>query len=54
MAEIIEREVDYFKWCSSCKHLMKKGTEDPCNDCLSQFKNTNTDKPVYYEEPDKE
>lgn len=53
MSEIIEREVDYFKWCSSCKHLMKKGYEEPCNECLTQFKNTNTDKPVYYEEPDK-
>ena len=47
--EIKEQEVDYYKYCRDCKHISKKGTEDPCNECLTLFTNDNTDRPVLFE-----
>ena len=47
--EIVDQMVDYDKFCKSCKHRKLKGHYDPCNDCLDNPANTNTNKPMYYE-----
>lgn len=51
--EIIDNIIDFDKYCDTCKHRDLKGHFDPCNDCLDNPVNTNSAKPVYYEE-DKE
>lgn len=28
------REVDFYGYCKNCKHYLKEGYDDPCNDCL--------------------
>ena len=39
-----------FQWCKKCKHFAKLDTEEPCDDCLNEFTNTDSHKPVYFEE----
>lgn len=46
----IERIVDFKKYCETCKHRNVKEIKDPCNDCLDNPVNTNSHKPIYYEE----
>ena len=47
--EVIYKEVDFHKYCPSCKHKSKKDSEDPCNECLSEPMNVNTSKPMKWE-----
>lgn len=42
--------VDFEKHCKTCKHNKLKETLDPCNGCLDNPINENSDKPVCYEE----
>ena len=42
--------VDFEKYCKTCKHEKLKENCDPCNDCLDYAVNTNSEKPVHYEE----
>lgn len=47
--EVIYKEVDFHRYCASCKHLVKKETEEPCSECLEETVNSNTSKPVKWE-----
>lgn len=44
------REVNYGKYCVSCKHADCLENEDPCFECLDSPLNLYTDKPVNWEE----
>lgn len=44
------QEVDFAKYCKTCKHEKKEGTEDPCNDCLVYAVNHYSSKPVHWED----
>lgn len=47
------REVDFHKYCPKCKYWDIEEIMNPCNECLGEPCNKNSEKPVYYE-PDKE
>lgn len=47
--EIVDKFVDFYSYCVSCKHRDKKETENPCDECLKEPVNTNTSKPVRWE-----
>lgn len=47
--DIIKREADFEKYCQTCKYKDLNEVKDPCNDCLDQTYNYDTDKPVKYE-----
>lgn len=44
------KEVYYDQYCESCKHHSASEDESPCCDCLNEPVNTNSHKPVYWEE----
>ena len=44
------REVDFHKYCDTCKHRNLDEVKDPCNECLSEPINLYTDKPTKWEE----
>ena len=44
------KEVLYYVYCKKCKYASKSEAEDPCWDCLNQPVNTDSHKPVYFEE----
>ena len=48
--ETIEKEVYFGKYCSTCKHEKVSEQDDPCYDCLNQFTNTYSHKPINWEE----
>lgn len=48
--EIVEKIVDFDKYCENCKYKDTKETEDPCNECLDNPTNINTKKPINYKE----
>lgn len=48
MPDIQQFEVDFNTYCKLCKHKDVLETDDPCNECLEQFWNWNTSKPVNY------
>ena len=50
--EIIDREVRFDIWCSSCKHEKDSECEDPCYECLNYPVNTQSEKPVNWEDKD--
>lgn len=43
-------EVLFDVYCGSCKHWDKPGFFEPCNECLGNPVNSNSHKPIYYEE----
>ena len=47
--DIIEREVMFEKYCSKCKYSGLAEHKDPCNECLDQPFNEQTDKPVKFD-----
>lgn len=47
------REVDFNKYCVTCKYLEVDEVEDPCNECLDEPYNEYTDKPIKWEEKSK-
>ena len=44
--------VDFGKYCKSCKHADKSELEDPCFECMDEFINLHSDRPVKWEESD--
>lgn len=46
--ELVFKEVYFDQYCSTCIHKDKKESEDPCWDCLNEFVNTYSHKPLYY------
>lgn len=50
MEEICELIVNFHEYCGKCKHFLKKESSYPCRECLSYPTNTNTSKPLKYEE----
>ena len=48
--EIIDKEVNFHKYCESCKHRNKKEKESPCDECLEESANAYSSKPVRWEE----
>lgn len=48
--EINEKFIDFDKYCETCKYKDLEEFKDPCNECLGNPVNMNSDRPVYYEE----
>lgn len=44
------KEVDFAKYCKTCKFSELPEYEDPCDDCLMYPVNENSHKPVKWEE----
>ena len=44
------KEVHFHSYCPSCRHYEKKEEQEPCRTCLDEPVNTNSHKPVKYEE----
>lgn len=51
--EDIYKEVDFKKYCKTCKHKELEENFDPCCDCLDYGCNSESEKPVNWEEKDK-
>ena len=51
---ITTKEVRFDIWCAKCKHKDKAEGEEPCHDCLDYGGNEDSEKPVRFEEPEKE
>lgn len=45
-----EKIVAFDIWCPKCKHRDKKEHQQPCDDCLSEPVNVDSQKPVNWEE----
>ena len=50
LMENIYKEVDFKTYCKTCEHKDLEEKFDPCNDCLAEPMNANSDKPVYWKE----
>lgn len=48
--DVIYKEADFEKYCKTCEHRDRDEKCDPCNDCLAEPMNTNSEKPVYWKE----
>ena len=48
--ENIYKEVDFKTYCKTCEHKDLEEKFDPCNDCLAEPMNANSDKPIYWKE----
>lgn len=46
----MDKEVYFYEHCKTCKYQNKSETDEPCNDCLSNPINTDSHKPVNWEE----
>lgn len=44
------RIVEFDKYCEKCKHKDCKEYIDPCHSCLNEPVNTNSRKPIYFEQ----
>lgn len=44
------KEVYFGQYCAKCKYEKRKETDDPCDDCLNYPANTDSHKPVRFEE----
>ena len=49
MSEYNDKEVYFHEYCKKCKHETKSESEDPCWECLTEPKNINSHKPLYFE-----
>ena len=45
-----QKEVYFHKYCETCKHKDLKEKEEPCEECLEYPTNTDSHKPVKYEQ----
>lgn len=52
--EVIDKFVDFNKYCETCKYKDLGGAEDPCNECLENPVNIGSVKPVKYEKEEKQ
>ena len=50
MAEIITKEVYFYKYCPTCAYFERKCSEDPCNDCLNNPSNDYSHRPVNWKQ----
>lgn len=48
--ETSTKEVYFNVYCEKCAYKDKKETEDPCDECLSVPVNSNSHKPIRWEE----
>lgn len=46
----VYKEVDFNKYCATCKDKDTEEKYDPCNECLTETVNVNSEKPVYWKE----
>lgn len=44
------KEVEFDKYCKTCKHEKVAEADDPCFECLMEFTNVESHKPVRWEE----
>lgn len=44
------KEVYFGEYCKTCKHVDKKETDEPCDDCLNEPVNTYSHRPICWEE----
>lgn len=44
------KEVNFEKYCKTCKYIKNKEYEDPCYDCLGEPARIDSHKPVNYKE----
>lgn len=51
--EEIYKEVDFNKYCKTCEYKETEEKCDPCNDCLAEPMNADSEKPVYWKEAKK-
>lgn len=51
--EIIEKIVEFDKYCKTCEYCSLDAWLDPCHECLNNPVNTNSKKPVCYKEDEK-
>ena len=42
--------VDFYKWCDSCINKNKEEWEEPCNECLANTVNEDSDRPVFHKQ----
>lgn len=42
------KEVDFHKYCKTCKYSKNKDTDEPCDECLENPVNTNSHRPVFW------
>ena len=50
--EIIEKIVDFEKYCKYCKHKNDLEYTEPCRFCLDTPVNNNSERPIYFEPTD--
>lgn len=50
--EIIEKIVDFEKYCKYCKHKSDPEYTEPCRFCLDTPVNNNSERPIYFEPTD--
>lgn len=48
--EIIEKFVDFEKYCETCEYKDLEEKYDPCHECLETPVNTGSEKPINYKE----
>lgn len=46
--EIIDKIVDFNKYCKDCEYFELDEAYDPCNECLNNPSNQNSQKPVNF------
>lgn len=51
--EEIYKEVYFDRYCKRCEHFLEEDGKDPCNECLENFVNTYSHKPVNFKEKNK-
>ena len=47
------KEIDFYKYCKTCKHKNNKESQDPCHECLNNSIGINSTKPIMYEKSQK-
>ena len=52
--EIIDKFVEFDKYCKTCEHQNLKESKDPCHECLGTPINVGSKKPINYKEKDEE
>lgn len=48
--EIVHKIVDFARYCERCKYWYTKPEDEPCNECLTNPTNVNSQKPVNYKQ----
>lgn len=49
----VYREVDFEKYCKTCRYCDLDEKFDPCNECLEEGYNIESEKPIKWEENEK-